>query len=35
MPVAINVMTPEGYIVNDLTLGEYDVVVDTMPARDI
>ena len=34
VPVAINVMTPEGYIVNDLTLGEYDVVVDTMPARD-
>ena len=27
-------MTPEGTIVNDLTLGEYDVVVDTMPARD-
>tara|TARA_R100001440_G_scaffold74187_2_gene99457 strand:- start:890 stop:1672 length:783 start_codon:yes stop_codon:yes gene_type:complete len=32
--VPINAMTPEGTIVNDLTLGEYDVVVDTMPARD-
>lgn len=34
IPVPINAMTPEGTIVNDLTLGEYDVVVDTMPARD-
>ena len=30
----VNVMTPEGQIINNLTLGEYDVVVDTMPARD-
>ena len=34
MPVAINEMTPEGRIVNDLTVGEYDVIVDTAPSRD-
>lgn len=33
-PMVINQMTPEGTIVNDLTLGEYDVVVSTAPARD-
>jgi hypothetical protein len=33
-PMVINQMTPEGQIINDLTLGEYDVVVATMPARD-
>lgn len=33
-PMVINEMTPEGKIVNDLTVGEYDVVVGTMPARD-
>ena len=27
-------MTPEGEIINDLTLGEYDVIVGTAPARD-
>ena len=32
--VVINQMTPEGQIINDLTLGEYDVVVSTAPARD-
>ena len=32
--MVINEMTPEGQIVNDLTLGEYDVVVATAPARD-
>jgi hypothetical protein len=32
--VAINVQTPEGRIINDLTLGEYDVIVSTSPARD-
>ena len=32
--VAINVETPEGQIINDLTLGEYDVIVSTAPARD-
>jgi len=30
----INEMTPEGTIINDLTIGEYDVVVGTAPARD-
>jgi hypothetical protein len=33
-PLLINQMTPEGRILNDLTLGEYDVVVATAPARD-
>jgi hypothetical protein len=33
-PMIINEMTPEGRIVNDLTLGEYDVVIATAPARD-
>ena len=32
--MVINQMTPEGQIVNDLTLGEYDVVIATAPARD-
>lgn len=32
--MVINQMTPEGTIVNDLTIGEYDVVIGTMPARD-
>ena len=27
-------MTPEGTIINDLTIGEYDVIIGTMPARD-
>jgi hypothetical protein len=27
-------MTPEGRVINDLTLGEYDVIVATAPARD-
>ena len=30
----INEQTPEGQIINDLTVGEYDVVVGTAPARD-
>ena len=30
----VNQMTPEGEIINNLTLGEYDVVVGTAPARD-
>jgi len=30
----INQQTPEGQIINDLTIGEYDVVVGTAPARD-
>ena len=33
-PMVINEMTPEGIIVNDLTIGEYDVIVGTAPARD-
>jgi len=33
-PMVINQMTPEGRIINDLTLGEYDVIVATAPARD-
>ena len=33
-PMVINEMSPEGTIINDLTLGEYDVVVATAPARD-
>jgi hypothetical protein len=33
-PMVINEMTPEGTIINDLTVGEYDVVVATAPARD-
>ena len=30
----VNEMTPEGEIINDLTLGEYDVIIGTAPARD-
>lgn len=30
----VNEMTPEGKIINDLQLGEYDVVVSSAPARD-
>ncbi len=33
-PVMLNGLTPEGFIINDLTLGEYSVVVGTTPARD-
>jgi len=33
-PIVLNEMTPEGRVVNDLTLGEYDVVIGTAPARD-
>lgn len=33
-PMVVNQMTPEGRIINDLTLGEYDVVIATAPARD-
>ena len=32
--MAVNQVTPEGQIVNDLTLGEYSVVISTQPARD-
>ncbi len=30
----VNQMTPAGEIINDLTLGDYDVIVGTAPARD-
>jgi len=33
-PLMLNEVTPEGEIINDLTLGEYDVVISTSPARD-
>jgi len=33
-PLRVNQMTPEGQIINDLQLGEYDVVVSSAPARD-
>lgn len=32
--ITINEMTPEGEIINNLTLGEYDVIIATAPARD-
>ena len=34
VPLAVNQVTPEGEVVNDLTLGEYDVIIGTAPARD-
>jgi len=34
VPIVVNQVTTEGDIINDLTLGEYKVVVGTMPARD-
>jgi len=34
VPMAVNQVTPEGQIINDLTLGEYDVIIATAPARD-
>ena len=34
VPLRINEMTPEGLIINDLTIGEYSVVIGTMPTRD-
>ena len=30
----INEATPEGYIINDLTLGEFDVVIGSVPQRE-
>lgn len=32
--ITINEVTPEGEIVNDLTIGEYLIVVDSAPARE-
>jgi len=34
LPMRVNQMTPEGLILNDLTLGEYDVIIATAPSRD-
>ena len=34
VPLRLNQVTPEGEIINDLTLGEYSVVIGTMPTRD-
>lgn len=31
---AVNQATPEGKIINDLTLGEYDVVISSVPQRE-
>ena len=32
--IMLNMETPEGEIINNLTIGEYDVIVSTAPARD-
>lgn len=32
--VAVNQVTPEGRIINDLTVGEYDVVISSVPVRE-
>jgi hypothetical protein len=34
VPMRVNEITPEGLIINDLTLGEYDVIIGTSPSRD-
>ena len=34
VPMVVNQVTPEGNIVNDLTLGEYEVIIGTAPSRD-
>jgi hypothetical protein len=31
---AVNQATPEGQVINDLTLGEYDVVITSIPAKE-
>ena len=33
-PMVVNEMTPEGVVINDLTIGEYDVIIGSQPARD-
>ena len=33
-PLRVNQVTPEGQIINNLTLGEYDVVIGSAPSRD-
>ncbi len=32
--MVINEMTPEGEIINNMTIGEYDVIIGSAPARD-
>lgn len=32
--LVVNQITPEGTVVNDLTIGKYDIVISTVPARD-
>ena len=32
--LTINQMTPEGHVVNDLTVGEYAIIVSTVPSRE-
>jgi hypothetical protein len=32
--VGINQPTPEGFVINDLTLGEYDAVISSVPQRE-
>lgn len=32
--LTVNQVTPEGQVLNDLTIGEYDIVVSTVPARE-
>ena len=34
VPMIVNQETPEGDIINNLTIGEYDVIIATAPARD-
>ena len=34
VPMRVNEITPEGLVINDLTLGEYDVIISTAPSRD-
>ncbi len=34
VPMAVNRPEPTGQVINDLTLGEYDVVIGSAPARD-
>lgn len=31
---AINQVTPEGEVINDLTLGEYDIIITSVPAKE-
>jgi hypothetical protein len=33
-PIVINQQTPEGTVIHDLTIGEYSIVLSTVPARE-